>query len=70
MNLSEETYLYILGAITAGVTWTAKLLVKIFRRKEKELKELREENTDLKVSHASLEAYATKKMAKSKKRTK
>ena len=54
MNLSNEVWLYILGAITAAIGWTAKLLVKIFKRMSIELKELREENQDLAVENAKI----------------
>jgi hypothetical protein len=65
---SNEIWLALLAAVTAAVTWVAKLLVKIFKRKEAELVDLREENTDLKVNVATMEAYATKRMAKHKSR--
>ncbi|GAG38712.1 unnamed protein product [marine sediment metagenome] len=66
MNFSNEIWLAILAAITGGVTWVAKLLVSIFRRKEAENNKLRDENQALEIHKARMEERLVKKSTKSR----
>lgn len=70
MGWDNEILLAILAAITGGFAWVAKLLVKIFRRKEADIKKLREEKHALEINKAVYEDRLMKHAAKSRKRKK